>query len=54
MLGSIIGAQFGVRLARKLKTKHVKLLLRLVTVILILQMIVDYFNFKGILFEDTN
>ncbi|WP_153063523.1 sulfite exporter TauE/SafE family protein, partial [Lysinibacillus mangiferihumi] len=45
MLGSIVGAQFGVRLARKLKTKHVKPLLRLVTVLLIVQMIVDYFNF---------
>lgn len=45
MLGSIVGAQFGVRLARKLKTKHVKPLLRLVTVLLVVQMIVDYFDF---------
>lgn len=44
MLGSIVGAQFGVRLARKLKTEHVKPLLRLVTVLLIVQIIVDYFG----------
>ena len=44
MLGAIVGAQVGVRLARKLKTEHVKPLLRLVTVLLILQIMVDYFK----------
>lgn len=44
MLGAIIGAQVGVRLARKLKTEHVKPLLRLVTILLIVQMMVDYFK----------
>ena len=44
MLGAILGAQVGVRLARKLKTEHVKPLLRLVTILLIVQMMIDYFK----------
>jgi len=44
MTGAIIGAQIGVRIARKLKTKHIKPLLRLVTILLIVQMIIDYFT----------
>jgi uncharacterized protein len=44
MLGSISGAQIGVRLARKLNSKHVKPILRVVTVLLILQIVVDYFR----------
>lgn len=44
MLGSISGAQLGVRLARKLKTEHVKPILRVVTVLLIIQIIVEYFG----------
>jgi uncharacterized membrane protein YfcA len=42
MLGAIIGAQVGVRLAHKLKSEQVKPLLRLVTVLLIAQIVVDY------------
>ena len=42
MLGAIVGAQLGVRLARKLKNNQVQLLLRLVTVLLIVQIVVDY------------
>ncbi|MFF2754725.1 sulfite exporter TauE/SafE family protein [Psychrobacillus sp. NPDC058041] len=42
MLGAIIGAQLGVRLARKLKSEQVKPLLRIVTVLLIVQIVVDY------------
>lgn len=42
MLGAIVGAQVGVRIARKLKNEHVKPLLRLVTVLLIVQIMVDY------------
>lgn len=44
MLGSISGAQLGVRLARKLKKEHVKPLLRIVTVLLIIQIGVKYFG----------
>ncbi len=44
MLGSISGAQLGVRLARKLKAKHVKPILRVVTVLLIVQIVVEYFG----------
>lgn len=42
MLGAVVGAQLGVRLARKLKSNQVQLLLRLVTVLLIVQIVVDY------------
>ncbi len=42
MLGAIVGAQFGVKLARKLKNEHIKPLLRLVTILLIVQMTVDF------------
>ncbi len=41
MLGSITGAQTGVRIAEKLKPKFVKPILRVVTVALILQIIVE-------------
>ncbi|MBE1556248.1 sulfite exporter TauE/SafE family protein [Sporosarcina limicola] len=41
MLGSISGAQLGVRLAHKLKKEHVKPILRLVTVLLIIQIIME-------------
>lgn len=44
MLGSISGAQLGVRLARKLKAKHVKPILRVVTVLLIVQIVVEHFG----------
>ncbi|WP_224654441.1 sulfite exporter TauE/SafE family protein, partial [Escherichia coli] len=40
MLGSIAGAQTGVRIAEKLKPKFVKPILRVVTVMLIVQIIV--------------
>ncbi|GGA41884.1 sulfite exporter TauE/SafE family protein [Psychrobacillus lasiicapitis] len=42
MIGAIVGAQLGVRLARKLKSEHIKPLLRIVTVLLIVQIMVDY------------
>ncbi|MCK1999139.1 sulfite exporter TauE/SafE family protein [Psychrobacillus psychrodurans] len=42
MLGAIIGAQLGLRLARKLKAEHVKPLLRVVTILLLVQIVVDY------------
>ncbi|MDW0117060.1 sulfite exporter TauE/SafE family protein [Sporosarcina thermotolerans] len=41
MLGSITGAQTGVRIAEKLKPKFVKPLLRVVTVALIIQIVID-------------
>lgn len=41
MLGSITGAQTGIRIAEKLKPKFVKPILRVVTVALILQIIVE-------------
>lgn len=44
MLGSISGAQLGVRLARKLKKEHVGPILRIVTVLLIIQIVVKYFG----------
>lgn len=44
MLGSISGAQLGVRLARKLKKEHVGPILRIVTVLLIVQIVVKYFG----------
>lgn len=44
MLGSISGAQIGVRLARKLKKEHVKPILRAITVLLIIQIVVEYFG----------
>lgn len=44
MLGAITGAQTGVRLAQKLNTKHVKPILRTVTVLLIVQIAVEYFG----------
>ena len=40
MAGSLSGAQIGVRLAEKLNPRHVKILLRFVTIALILQLIV--------------
>lgn len=43
MLGSLSGAQLGVRLARKLKKEHVGPILRIVTVLLIVQIAVKYF-----------
>lgn len=44
MLGSISGAQLGVRLARKLKKEYIGPLLRIVTVLLIIQIVVKYFG----------
>lgn len=44
MLGSISGAQLGVRLARKLKKEYVGPILRIVTVLLIVQIVVKYFG----------
>lgn len=41
LLGSVTGAQFGVRLAGKLKPKHMKPLLRVVTAALILHIFID-------------
>ncbi|GEN84045.1 hypothetical protein SLU01_23570 [Sporosarcina luteola] len=41
MLGSITGAQTGVRIAEKLKPKFVKPLLRVVTVALIIQIVIE-------------
>jgi uncharacterized protein len=41
-IGSISGAQMAVRLAPRLKTGHVKVLMRTVTVILIIQLIVQW------------
>ncbi|MCZ2259110.1 sulfite exporter TauE/SafE family protein [Sporosarcina sp. G11-34] len=43
MAGSISGAQIGVRLAEKLNPKHVKTLLRVVTITLIVQLIINQF-----------
>ncbi|MGM8215500.1 sulfite exporter TauE/SafE family protein [Bacillaceae bacterium W0354] len=42
MLGSLSGAQIGVRLAGKLKREHVKVLLRLVTVALIIRLLFEH------------
>ncbi|MCG7343398.1 sulfite exporter TauE/SafE family protein [Sporosarcina sp. ACRSL] len=44
LLGSVTGAQLGVRIAQKLNPKFVKPILRVVTVAIILQLIVE--NFK--------
>jgi uncharacterized protein len=41
LLGSLTGAQIGVRIAEKLKPKYVKPILRLVTVALIIQILID-------------
>lgn len=41
MLGAISGAQLGVRLARKLRKEYVKPILRVVTVLLIIQIVVE-------------
>ena len=41
LLGSVMGAQIGVRLAEKLKPQFVKPLLRIVTIALIIQIIVE-------------
>ncbi|MDM5233206.1 sulfite exporter TauE/SafE family protein [Lysinibacillus pakistanensis] len=42
MIGSTIGAQIGIVLARKVNAKQVKLLLRIVTIVLILQLVYDF------------
>ena len=42
MVGSIFGAQIGILLARKVKASHVKLLLRAVTILLMLQLVYDF------------
>lgn len=44
MLGSVIGAQIGIVLARKVKAKQVKLLLRIVTIVLIVQLVYDFIH----------
>jgi len=41
LLGSVTGAQIGVRIAEKLKPQYVKPILRLVTVVLIIQIFVE-------------
>ncbi|GLC88852.1 sulfite exporter TauE/SafE family protein [Lysinibacillus piscis] len=43
-IGSIIGAQIGIALARKIKIEQVKLLLRIVTLLLIVQLLYDFIN----------
>ncbi|GKV54758.1 UPF0721 transmembrane protein [Sporosarcina sp. NCCP-2222] len=43
LLGSVTGAQLGVRLAEKLKPAYVKPILRIVTVALIVQIVLDSF-----------
>lgn len=42
MVGSIFGAQIGIRLARKVKASHVKVLLRAITILLMLQLVYDF------------
>lgn len=42
MIGSTIGAQIGIVLARKVNAKQVKLLLRVVTIVLIIQLVYDF------------
>lgn len=42
MIGSVMGAQIGIILARKVKANQVKLLLRIVTIVLILQLVYDF------------
>lgn len=44
MVGSIIGAQIGIILARKVKANQVKILLRVITIVLILQLVYDFFQ----------
>ena len=44
MSGAIIGAQLGIRVARRLPVKLIQPLLRVVTVLLIVQIVVDYFQ----------
>lgn len=43
MAGSLSGAQIGVRLAERLNPDHVKILLRIITIALIIQLIVNSF-----------
>lgn len=42
MAGSIIGAQIGILLARKVKAGQVKILLRAITILLMLQLVYDF------------
>lgn len=44
MAGSIIGAQIGIVLARKVKASQVKILLRTITIVLMLQLIYDFIS----------
>ncbi|MNH42104.1 Sulfite exporter TauE/SafE [compost metagenome] len=44
MIGSTIGAQIGLVLARKVKANQVKLLLRIVTIVLIVQLVYDFIH----------
>ncbi|MFB7158795.1 sulfite exporter TauE/SafE family protein [Lysinibacillus sp. NPDC056232] len=44
MIGSVIGAQIGIILASKVKANQVKLLLRIVTIVLIVQLVYDFFK----------
>lgn len=44
MVGSTIGAQIGIVLARKVKANQVKLLLRIVTIVLIVQLVYDFIH----------
>ncbi|KUF29626.1 MULTISPECIES: sulfite exporter TauE/SafE family protein [unclassified Lysinibacillus] len=44
MIGSTIGAQIGLVLARKVKANQVKLLLRIVTIVLIVQLLYDFIH----------
>lgn len=42
MIGSILGAQIGILLARKIKSGQVKVLLRAITILLMLQLVYDF------------
>lgn len=44
MAGSIIGAQVGIILARKVKASQVKVLLRAITILLMLQLVYDFIS----------
>lgn len=44
MVGSIIGAQIGIILARKVNANQVKILLRIVTIVLMLQLVYDFIS----------
>lgn len=44
MAGSIIGAQIGIRLARKVNASQVKVLLRGITIVLMLQLVYDFIS----------